>query len=382
MMEINFNQLLENYDQDLLNDLRGFGKNNEYLKYWVPGTDDFKSFLNLIDALVEVNILKFKIKFDGKKVDLEKIKNFMKITSDFKEEQIEKENSIILNIEINKLRYDTHKKKNLIKRDERKYEINDATKSVSFFKPQEDIIEIYKRNINQIDYNEYKSVDKLSGNNIFEGTIDDLSLKFKIENSIIKKLIHSGSSNMILSKVVNIFCDVIIKKNIQEASEHGVIFLEEKIRSVSNNNNINGIILPHQAGRYFLVLNNMIRSIEKQYYLQNSQRSEINKDYFRISENWKNLDLNEKKIKIMGIINEEFVNKKIISEESIKINKIESNFKIFFDINKDFREVQSKKNILLELEKKLKKLDNTLEVFVEEIIDQNKLRLKNSPQNI
>ena len=30
----------------------------------------------------------------------------------------------------------------------------------------------------------------------------------------------------------------------------------------------------------------------------------------------------------------------------------------------------------------LKKLDNTLEVFIEEILDQNKLRLKNSPQNL
>ncbi len=84
----------------------------------------------------------------------------------------------------------------------------------------------------------------------------------------------------------------------------------------------------------------------------------------------------------MSIINQEFVLKEIITKESIQINKIENNFKIFFDINKDFREVQAKTNILLQLEKKLKMLDDTLEVFVEEIIDQNKLRLKNSPQNI
>ena len=44
--------------------------------------------------------------------------------------------------------------------------------------------------------------------------------------------------------------------------------------------------------------------------------------------------------------------------------------------------LQSKKNILLEIEKKLKVLDQTLEVFIEEILDQNKLRLKNSPQKL
>ena len=35
-----------------------------------------------------------------------------------------------------------------------------------------------------------------------------------------------------------------------------------------------------------------------------------------------------------------------------------------------------------EIEKKLKVLDQTLEVFIEEILDQNKLRLKNSPQKL
>jgi hypothetical protein len=39
-----------------------------------------------------------------------------------------------------------------------------------------------------------------------------------------------------------------------------------------------------------------------------------------------------------------------------------------------------KKNILLEIEVKIKKLNDTLEVFVDEVLDKNKLRLKNSPQ--
>jgi hypothetical protein len=34
----------------------------------------------------------------------------------------------------------------------------------------------------------------------------------------------------------------------------------------------------------------------------------------------------------------------------------------------------------LEIEIKLKKLDNNLEVFVDEVLDKNKLRIKNSPQ--
>ncbi len=297
MIEINFNQLLKNYDQDLLNDLRGFGKNNEYLKYWVPGTDNFKSFSNLVDALVEAKIFNFKIKFYIKSIDIEKIKNFFVNTSSFKEEGLINDDWLTFKVEINKSKYDTFKKKYIVSKNKIKEQGIDTTKSVSFFKSQEDMMEIYNKNINMVSSRNYESKESLDGKNIFKETIDDLCLKFQIENFKIEKIIHNGSSNPTLSKLVNIFCDIIIKKNIQEASEHGVIFLEEKIRLGNKNSLINGIILPHQAGRLFSELNSIIRSVEKKYYIKNNQSPEINKDYFKTSEKWKSLDLNEKKNK-------------------------------------------------------------------------------------
>ena len=44
VQEINFKKLIKNYDQNLLDNLRGFGKDDEYLKFWVPGTNDYQSF--------------------------------------------------------------------------------------------------------------------------------------------------------------------------------------------------------------------------------------------------------------------------------------------------------------------------------------------------
>ena len=60
MLEINLKELIKNYDQNLLDNLRGFGNDDEFLKFWVPGTDDYQSFLNLLDALVETKILTVK----------------------------------------------------------------------------------------------------------------------------------------------------------------------------------------------------------------------------------------------------------------------------------------------------------------------------------
>ena len=51
MLEINFKDLVESYSKNLLDDLRGFGTSNEFLKFWVPtANDDFQSFKNLVDA--------------------------------------------------------------------------------------------------------------------------------------------------------------------------------------------------------------------------------------------------------------------------------------------------------------------------------------------
>ena len=60
---------------------------------------------------------------------------------------------------------------------------------------------------------------------------------------------------------------------------------------------------------------------------------------------------------------------------SLVVQSIDSNFRVNLAINDEFRRLQSK-NILLETEIKLKELANTLEVFIDEVLDKNKLRLK------
>ena len=69
-----------------------------------------------------------------------------------------------------------------------------------------------------------------------------------------------------------------------------------------------------------------------------------------------------------------------LTNQSIIVQSINSNFKVNLGINKECKDLQQKINILLEIEIKLKKLDNNLEVFVDEVLDKNKLRIKNSPQ--
>ena len=101
MLKINLKELIENYDQNLLDNLRGFGKEDEFLKFWVPGTNDYKSFLNLIDALVETEILQVDVKIEKKAINkklIEDIEIFLLKISEFHKNNEQNNINYIINI--------------------------------------------------------------------------------------------------------------------------------------------------------------------------------------------------------------------------------------------------------------------------------------------
>ncbi len=181
-------------------------------------------------------------------------------------------------------------------------------------------------------------------------------------------------------KIIDSFLEICFNKHIQEAADHSVIYLEEKIRLLSNKLIKPGIILPSIAGIFFDELNNLIRDVYKKFRSKNNiYETNINKNYFRKSYYWVNLSEEEKISKIKNIINIILIKNQLF-EDSLNVVSIDNNHRVYLSINKHFRKIQTKKNLLLEIEVKLKQLDETLEVFIDESLDKNKLRLKNSPQ--
>jgi hypothetical protein len=379
VQKINFKELISSYDQNLLDNLRGFGKDDEYLKFWVPGTDNYQSFLNLIDALIESKIFQFQISFQEvsreddfiKKIEeiLIDISNFNKINDDY---EINLNNKKYLDFKIrHKKKFDKEVKLKI-----------DQTKIAIIEKNEENIEKIYRENLSHFLPNDYY-INKIQfDKNIFKESFKEIDLFFEIENDIIINVFHNSNKSSDREKLINIFFDLIINKDIQEAADHGVIYLEEKIRIFNNAKISPGIILPRQAGEYFNVLNNIIRDVFNNYKIKNNLKFDVNKNYFIMSEQWKLFSNKEKLQKINTVLDKIKSTNISLENDSISVNKIENNFKIYLDVDKNFSKLQREKNIILDIEIKLKTLDNTLEVFVEEILDQNKLRLKNSPQKI
>jgi len=377
--KINFKDLINNYDQNLLDNLRGFGKEDEYLKFWVPNTDNYQSFLNLIDALIESEIYLFQITFDKRlegELSLDEVDRFLSDISTFTK------NKDIYEIAINEKKYLDYKKRNKKNLKNSTQPKIDTTKIAKIEKNKENLISGYRENLLKFSPKNYYFQGKNKQENIYEEKFNDIFLYFKIEKNILIECYHNSEKNTEVEKLINIFFDLIINKDIQEIADHGVIYLEEKIRTSSNIKVNSGIILPQQAGEYFNLLNNVVRKIFIKYKDKNKLVFDINRNYFKISNEWKNLPEDQKLIKIKKVLEDFIKENSNLNSESISVNKIENNFRINLDVDKDFSKLQSKKNLLLEIEKKLKTLDQTIEVFIEEILDKNKLRLKNSPQKI
>ena len=380
MIKIDLSDLISKYDENLLDNLRGFGGETEFLKFWVPGTNSLKSFYNLIDALYEANNYDFTLYFNEDLFDkksLDNLKDFLNKISSYKFDRSQAK--FKFEIKIDKKFYIYHKKNNFSKNYKQKTEIVDKKSKIKKFVSQNNIERQYINNLKNIKCNDYFSNKIVNSENIFFREFKKYRLNFIIENKIVIKLFHNCEDNDELKKLINIFFDICLNKNIQEVSDHSVIYLEEKLRILNKNLIKPGIILPSHGGQYFDHLNKIVREIFEEYRVKNSIQMGVNKNYFRKSYNWVNLSEVEK-IKKIELVLKQIRNDNLISDQSLVVQSINSNFRVNLAIDDEFRRLQSKKNILLETEIKLKELDNTLEVFIDEVLDKNKLRLKNSPQ--
>jgi len=380
MIKINFDKLINSYDTNLLDNLRGFGSDEEYLKFWVPGTIEIKSFYNLIDALFEVEQFRFIIIIKKKLYDdkLSKdVTSYLNKIGSYK--KIEEKEFTNLEIKIDKNYYTKKQITNNYIIEEKFINKIDKKKKISVFKSNKKIETPYKKEIKNIYSNNYYSKINFNDKNLFIKKIEDINVNFVIENKTIIKLSHNCEKEIILKKLIEIFFDICINKNIQEAADHAVIYLEEKIRLSQEKLIKPGIILPSHAGSYFDDLNSIIREVFQEYSKKNLLKFYVNKNYTKKSYYWINLDESEK-LKKINIIIRDICKKNNLIDESAIAHGIEANFKISLNCDKAFKNLQEKKNLLLEIERKIKRLDDTLEVFVEEALDKNKLRIKNSPQ--
>ena len=386
-MQIDFEKLLKDYNSELVTKLRGFNDQIDYLQYWVPDFNKTTSLLNLVDALYEAGKLNFSILI--LKVDKKLINQIKKISKKIGNIEIKKENkNYKIIFSINRLKYKNYREKKT------------SVKSKKFTKKAKSsyVKELInkKKNYNILSTYEQNLVKHKLKNNINQ-RINDEGLFSEFINNKNKLFINvEKNTNLILncwhdfvlhnndSIMIDKFCDIILNKHIQEAVEHGTIYLEHELRPNDIKKKIRGIILPKQAGGFFFNLDRCIKKIYTKVKKKYNFKDTINKEYSGLSEGWLRLSYDQKKDKIKKILFETIIPSLKLNKEDITFHKIEFDTRIVVKISNELEKQNCGEiNYMIEIENFFKNyIDKRLELFVTEKKDDNVLRIPNSPQRI
>ncbi len=381
-MIIDFKNLVEKYDENLVSKLRGFGE-EEYLKFWVPDSEKLKSLYNLIDALFEsenlnAEIVNVNLNTDEKK-NLEKLINIAI-------NKIEENNLII---SIDKKKYSDFKKINKIIISKKiKTKKEKILSKLDDIKYDESINSEYIEVLNQFKnfkHNKKKNFDDNKYDNYFLVLSNNLKLDFYLnhDNGKLVYAFHNSKKVDNKSVILDLLCDQIINKSINEVADHGVIYLEYYLRSKIKKKQNFGIFLPRNSGGIFNLIEKKLREVRDDFYKKrNLKKQEINKEYRMISENWTNLSFEKQKVKINNILEENIFRQFNISSDDIILNRVIQGNRLEFILSNNLKG-DFEDNKLFKIEEILKeKIDSSIELLSIEEKDSNKLRLNNAPKAI
>ncbi len=378
---LDYEEIIKEYDEQLVSKLRDFGR--DYLKFWIPEENNVLSLLNLFFSIVQSGKRKIKVKINTDKLNKEEIHELETYINKFSLYKIQKENDRLV-IQLQNIN------KNILEEILNNYFIELKLEKTKIIKKDNYVVKTkneislkelrkfyIKKNYKfrfRIDSSEFnnKSLD-------YKSEIDKYKFGVKLNNNIIEEAYFSAKNNMEESYFLDCLCSVIINLPIQEAYEHGSIKLEYFLRDRDLKNTIQGIISPFVIGSLFINCNKLIHNIWEQYVAKNNLEIKINFYDKKISKNWSNLNKNTQ-IKIIQDEINKFANlnnlPKLFSIEKFEYSKL-------LTLSFSDETYINKPQLFLDFQKYLNsKVDSRIEVFYKELIDFNKLRLKNSPQRL
>tara|TARA_Y100000996_G_scaffold58541_1_gene39558 strand:+ start:939 stop:2081 length:1143 start_codon:yes stop_codon:yes gene_type:complete len=380
-MKVNFNSILENYNSEIENKLRGFNTDLDYLKYWVPSPNTVESVYNLISNFRECDIKDVTIEFNKNYLNSEQIDKILKLKENVGDiKYFVENNKHNFSVKIEFKIFDSIKSEiqTIIKKKEELYL---SKIDLSFRKKLfTESLKSFLNNYNYIDIqNEIKIKEKLI--KIKKNFLEN-QLIFYIENDswilkdikFFKKNEMDDNSNLV-DKFIKVYKPVCLNLPFREVLDHSLIYFFYKYFKLEIKNT--GIFHYENYGLILIYLKNILKEVYGELNTKNGMSHiKVNKYYQSISNEWKKKTIEDKE-KIINKLILDFCNDYKIEKNKINFKQIEDNFKIILDVDGEISNSNiNQSNYILMLENFFKKnCDFRIELFLGEKRDSNKLRL-------
>ncbi len=366
---LDYDRLVADYEAGLIDTLRGFGPAGDYLELWVPNEDVTASLINMVEAAKAAGRNGFSVRLGeatAKGLDRTALRDALGQLAD-----------VALNEDNGALDLDfTALGKHRQSRPGNKATAPDRPKARARVVGKIVRREIHTGPITTIGPTYSRAIEATSPRH--EGPLDDadvsvsedgvtLALGIDPSSHIISRAAYEGATNPVQRGLLEAFCGLIEGLPVLEAADHGAIGLEFMLRQDVGVRPVPGVVTPQAADPAFSWVERLIRKALAAYR-KKSGYGESKNEYDPLpSETWLSLSDAARREKLRATISGLGY-----GPGDVTVAAIEYDVRVvvrFPDSQRD------KQRHMMTIERELKtQLDPRLELFLEELKDENVLR--------
>lgn len=359
MPEINYENLITEYNESIANVLRGFRPKYDFLESWVPDANHNRSIVNLVESAQSFGVAQIKLKVTRAtltQIDLPALKGVLESMGRL-EVVGEGDQTLFLVT-------------GLVEEPEGDRKVAGSASKVA-------IPERYRQNLQDL-LNDIHHETTLVDNDILlliRSTTQGISLFTGIdrESHVIRKAAFAGTSNDLEKGLLEGLCRIIENTPIQDASDHGVIKLEWLLRDHLQPNPVAGISNVFNFDPIFKMPMDLIRQLHAKYCQETGFKETKNFWDGTISSNWR-LASDDDRLKRLQVAIDQHPDQERLNAAKVKVTGVDRMIKVSLLVEGDIPPFEKAK-LILSLEKYLRHaVEPKLQIYQEMRKDLNKTR--------
>lgn len=383
-VRVNYEQLMTRYQQRLTTVLRSFNAGPEFLETWVPDDDNLQSIISIVEEAKENGLSELSICVDPETFHRLKLPELERRTAQLGTVQIQVKKQNI-NLHVSFTETTPHLENSSAKPEtgpENGISLSSARcqpplkettgKKTTVSADSDSLHPAYALGLRMAPQScSYEGILTTEpGLRLVQALHNGVTLMAQVDSAdhVVMKTSYHGRISSVQKRLLNLLCETLEGKPIQECSDHAVIHLEHRLRDQSQQPPVSGVLTPDNTSAIFVLPTRLVCGLLSDYRQKTGYRDTANFYDSQPSAQWCSLSEEERNRQIQTEINHHPAGQEV---EKVHLNGV-SRVVVQFNDNLDSRIKQSR---LLQLETALNAaIDPKLRLYMESRSDQNKLR--------